>query len=385
MATILSATLLVLLAPIVAAAQPARTIVAYNTASADSQAVAGYYIATRGIPKTNRCPLKVPAENNGYIDYAGYQNTIKAPVQACVTAVGKSSVSAIVLVMLPFKMYDRPHFGASFNGNVIRAVDSQLADLWSAPSEDPIRIANPYFSNGPFVRYDTYQQSVSSGQRLIYPVFHLDGATPAIVRAQIDSAMFAEANGLKGVGCFDAQRVPTTNAGTDWANGSIIAAERLFRATGLQTILDTNEQEIGVAPAPPLCDRAVFYAGMYFGGPYATSIKWAPGGIGMHTDSGSLLNPRTPDSFGGIAIAHGVTVTTGSVDEPYVDALARPDCVVAALIAGGAVGESMYRCTAYLNWMIGFVGDPLYRPFGRTAKPVPGKSEKGRRGGRLVG
>jgi tetratricopeptide (TPR) repeat protein len=64
-------------------------------------------------------------------------------------------------------------------------------------------------------------------------------------------------------------------------------------------------------------------------------------------------------------LAKGVTITMGSVDEPYLSG--TPDVAVftARLVFNRfSFGEAAYASQSVLSWQTTVVGDPLYRPFG---------------------
>jgi hypothetical protein len=63
------------------------------------------------------------------------------------------------------------------------------------------------------------------------------------------------------------------------------------------------------------------------------------------------------------AIRRGITVTSGSVNEPFLEGLAHPDQVFLYLFQGANVGDAVLRSTRWIKWLIINVGDPLYRPF----------------------
>ena len=65
----------------------------------------------------------------------------------------------------------------------------------------------------------------------------------------------------------------------------------------------------------------------------------------------------------GGALQRGITVTSGSVTEPFLEGLVHPDQIFLYLFNGANVGDAVLRGTRWIKWMILNVGDPLYRPF----------------------
>lgn len=348
-----------------ARAQAATVLVVYNTRSKDSVALADYYASKRGIPAANRCPISISADTGYFIDYASYRTGVKAPVQACLAKLGPGAITAIVLMyQTPFKIYDNYFTGA------VRSIDSLLAGMWW-PSGDRSWTPNPYGSNdrsaanayAPFIMLSAFR-ATNPALPPVYTVWRLDGPSPAVAKAQIDNALLAEAQGLSGVGCFDSRGYDLkTDTGYDAGDWDVLRAAQLFAAAGFQTIVDRHDAEFGTPPAPLRCAPAAFFIGWYGGGHPDAAITWAPGAIGWHYDSLSLTSPRASDSWAGLAIAKGVTVTTGAIGEPYLNALPHADGFLRDLLQGANVGDAMLRSTEWLNWMIVNVGDPLYRPF----------------------
>jgi len=62
-------------------------------------------------------------------------------------------------------------------------------------------------------------------------------------------------------------------------------------------------------------------------------------------------------------------VTSGAVDEPYLEGMAHPDGVFRNLFEGANVGDAFLRNIRQLKWRILNLGDPLYRPFSNGLPP----------------
>ncbi len=56
-------------------------------------------------------------------------------------------------------------------------------------------------------------------------------------------------------------------------------------------------------------------------------------------------------------------MTFGAVAEPYVAGMPGYDQLFLYLSQGANYGEAAYEATRVGNWMMMFVGDPLYRPY----------------------
>jgi len=195
-----------------------RVLIVYNSADANSTAVANHYAAQRAIPSANLCPITPPSTS--LLAWADYLSTVRTPVQRCLTAIGSSNILYIVFT------YNTPY---SLTGpdQVTYSLDQFVADIWDVyepsgqyglPSS-----AHPYYAANqpegnvytPFVSLATFR---SQNSALIYSVWRLDAATPALAQGLVDKAMAAEVAGLRGQVCID----ETTNPpGYDYGLGSM--------------------------------------------------------------------------------------------------------------------------------------------------------------------
>ena len=70
-------------------------------------------------------------------------------------------------------------------------------------------------------------------------------------------------------------------------------------------------------------------------------------------------------------INKGATATFGSVFEPYLELTPDQPLFFSRLIQNGfSFGEAGYASARALSWQTVFIGDPLYRPFGRDPETV---------------
>jgi uncharacterized protein (TIGR03790 family) len=350
----------------------AQVLVVYNQRYKESRTVADYYMAQRHIPDKNKCAID--AETPGPNTYlagglVGYHDSIKAPVQKCLNALGKENILYVVFsYMTPFKVFD------GFPLNNVRAIDSLVANIWDPNETNPS--LNRYFSREaspadvPFVTLEEWRRA--NPGVVTYSVWRLDGATAATSKGLVDKAIASEATGPAGRGCFD-RRYPQLGPDAAYTAGDwdIQRSADLVTAAGFQVTLDTNDQEFGAAPAPLRCEDAAFYGGWYSFGHYNDAFSWAPGAMGWHLDSASMPNPHDTQNWGGGALARGITITTGVVGEPGLENLPHLDSFFKAVLQGARVGDAMLRSTRALSWMNLNVGDPLYAPFARAPRFRP--------------
>jgi len=341
-----------------------RVLVVYNASVSESRSVAEYYMGKRSIPQGNSCKIKTDATE--IVQQDEFVSHVKNPIQKCLEQVGKDKILYIVFSYLT-------PFVVTINGQNY-ALDSFIADVWDEFL--PFRPAGqgdvqPYFGNAQsegnlyqrFVSLSAYRES--AGARHIYSVWRIDATTAALAKGLVDKALFAEAHGLSGKGCFDltAPAQGLADSGYGAGNWDIYRAEQFVRKAGFPILDDTHEQEFGTPPAPLRCDGAALYAGWYSLNHYNDAFTWNPGAIGIHLDSASALSTRGGASWVSNALIKGITVTSGAVAEPYLDNLPHPDQAFLYILEGANVGDAIPRSTRLLKWMILNAGDPLYRPF----------------------
>ena len=353
-----------------------RVLVVYNTNSSDSLTVANYYMAQRGIPAANLCAISPPSSIELTVN--DYVNTVKSPVRTCLTNVGRATILYIVFsYFTPYRIDSSTPSGFSYS------LDSYVSDIWdlyTTQTFNPVPTApHRYYaasqSQGnvfaPFVSLATYRTQPKV--TLLYSTWRLDGATMALAKGLVDKAIQAEnAGGPAGQGCFDELVDPTgfPDAGAQSGDWSLRAAAGFMGQAGFSITEDTNEVEFGTAPAPLTCPNAAFFSGWYSLNHYNDVFTWNPGAIGFHLDSASAFDPRGGANWSANAVIRGITVTSGSVSEPYLEGLARPGGVFRNLLEGANVGDAFLRNTQWIKWMIINIGDPLYRPFPAGRAPI---------------
>ncbi len=353
---------------------PERVLVVYHANVPASLEVANDYATKRGIPVANKCAI-APSDNAS-VDWTAFETEVRAPIRTCLNAVGKERILYIVFAyQTPYRIVNVP----TAAGRELRALDSFIADIWNDQVADVSEITNhSYFaaaqSQGnvyaPFVSLADYRNQPDAP--LLYSVWRLDASSADLAKGLVDKALQSETSGLQGQGCFD-RRFGPVNKLEDWNYGAgdwdVLRAADFAKTIGLSVTEDEQEAEFGTAPAPLRCENAALYAGWYAYNNYNDAFTWATGAIGLHLDSGSALDPRGGANWAANALQRGITVTSGAVNEPYLEGLPHADGVVRNLLAGANVGDAFLRNTAFLQWMVINIGDPLYRPFAGGRPP----------------
>ena len=351
-----------------------RVLVVYNANDADSLAVANHYAERRAIPQANLCPVAVPSSVS--LSWAQYAATLKPAVQNCLGAAGPGNILYIVLA------YRMPYRVTGSSDLLRYALDSYLADIWDRYATTdffpyPSR-AQPYFADSQsqgnvYKKFRSLADYRAGNSALpIYAVWRLDAANAELAKGLVDKAIAAEASGLSGQACFDrrlgniATLFDSSYGEGDW---DLHRAAQFAAQAGFAVIEDSGPAEFGTLPAPD-CQGAALYSGWYKLDSYNDAFSWNTGAIGFHLDSRSAADPRGGTNWSANALLKGITVTTGSVAEPYLEGLVRPGGTFRDLFQGANVGDAFLRNTRWLKWMVLYLGDPLYRPFPNGLAPL---------------
>jgi tetratricopeptide (TPR) repeat protein len=119
-----------------------------------------------------------------------------------------------------------------------------------------------------------------------------------------------------------------------------------------------------------------FYAGWYTEGVSGAftlpKIEFMTGAFAYHLHSFSAASLRnTNNNWVAPLLAKGVTITMGTVDEPYLGGTPDIGVFTARLLFNAMTfGEAAYASQNVLSWQTTVVGDPLYRPFGKPPKQL---------------
>ncbi len=317
----------------------------------------------------------------GHICRAAFDNNIRQPFMQCLRNGGLQDRVLYLVLTKGVPLVVDGERGA--NGDQA-SVDSELTLLYQdlISRQHPLRgkLPNPYAlknaRTNPMVRF-------SHREFPMYLVARLDGYDVAEVKALIDRGLRAKPEGRF---LFDLKQDDET-PGNVWLRQ---AADRLCAS--------------GIAPPRIMLDQArVFvtgetellgYASWGWNDPSDTSRylkhKWEPGALlaeFVSTDGrtferppagwniGKWDGPRnaffkdSPQSLIADYLAEGVTGASGYVDEPFLQACARPQILFPAYVSGLNLAESFYSALPDLSWKAVVIGDPLVQPFPRPPLP----------------
>jgi uncharacterized protein (TIGR03790 family) len=240
------------------------------------------------------------------------------------------------------------------------AVDSELALLPSGEHKLVGSLANPY-----------RQADAAFGPPLdevMVLVSRLDGPSAEIAQRLVDDAVWAETHGgLQGRAYIDTRGIVKGEyaEGDEWLNR---AAEALQRA-GVPTEVDVRPEVLPLNH--PMPDAAV-YLGWYtesaVGPMTKLDFRFNRGAVAYHLQSFTGAAIRDAKShWVGPLLAHGACVTAGAVYEPFLAGTPNVGILMDRLLKGYSWGEAAYMAQAMLSWQMCFIGDPLYRPFGKAS------------------
>jgi uncharacterized protein (TIGR03790 family) len=356
---------------------PAQTIVVFNTAVPDSEALAKFYAEKRGIADDHLVGLDCPSEEE--ISREQYDTTIAEPLRKIFeerqwwhvheTPDGDKRVQTLgihfvaLIRGMPLKIRptatpypgDNPAGGGPVQGRNEASVDSELSTLGFFTRQISGAVTNPYFQG-----FRPIGQ-VTAAPLLL--VTRLDAPESATVRQMITDAIEAEKNGLWGRAFVDGSH--ETSGGKEVGDAWMRAIVDQCHKDGVPVVFDDSP---AIFPdAFPMSDCALYY-GWYAGsvaGPFnQPGFKFVPGAIAAHIHSYSATTLRDKNSgWAGPLVSRGAAATVGNVYEPYLELTAHLDILNDRLLHGFTFAESVFMSSRVLSWMGVALGDPLYRPY----------------------
>ncbi len=388
------ATVVLATVPAVDAPEVERVVVVVNSDAADSQELAEYYVRSRGIPATNIVALPMPTTETiswpqftaelfnplaaelarrGWID--AYPAELLDRYGRRKTVISGHRISYLVLLRgVPLRIAENPEWkpatlpkGVPANlASSQASVDGELALLAATEMAVLGSVPNPIFRKA---------EVAPLMAETVVRVARLDGPTPADVRALIDGAAAGERLGLAGRAYVDIGGTPSPT-GNVWLE----SVAKQLAAAGFETEVDRLPTTL---PQLARFDAPVLYFGWYarsgnVEGPFTVpGFRFPPGAIAVHIHSYSAQSLRSAKQFWcGPLVARGVAATVGNVHEPYLDATHHLDLLVEGLLRGDTLGAAAYYALPALSWQATLIGDPLYRPFARSAAEIAASPEK---------
>jgi uncharacterized protein (TIGR03790 family) len=382
-----------------------RVLVVYDSTITDSQEIAEYYQAARGIPAANMLDVDFGTVQY-FLDYtaSGEWPAVKTAIKNKLDALGNTTILYIVLAgNLPYQLSGMPSTTISSVAFTSISVDGAIMDIYDlVGSASAMFQANPSYlqatsSTSTYPTYASFASYRDGGGTRIYCVHRLDAPTTALAKGLVDKAIAAEnAGGLSGTGYFDGRfgdattgtDSETTSAGTEW---DIYRAKGLWDAAGFTSSYDTQDLVYGYSPAPLTAPSSAIYWGWYtarywndadfvsgtqptFSSVF-TSVPNGAIGAQLNSSAGTNFRDASADAryWMGQAIAGGFAIVHGPIGEPFLSPFAKADMLLKGLLAPnrGYVGDAMLRASPRVKWQMFTVGDPLYQPFPEASSNPP--------------
>jgi uncharacterized protein (TIGR03790 family) len=377
------------------ALEPAGVVVIFNTAVPASRDVAEHYRAKRRVPKENLVGLALPTGED--ISRADYDAKLAGPLREALkerkervkvlltvygvplrvgakvlTAAEKGELAKLVPQIAEAKKAgDRGKLAelarrqkSLSDAESAASVDSELMLLWWPSYPLAQQVVNPLYWLAPASRRKSPAPVLMTAR--------LDGPSPAIAKRLVDDALAAEATGLNGKAYIDARGIKydpkkpgETGTGYEGYDESFRETAALLKKGGMTVVLDDT-------PAlfkPGACPDCAIYTGWYQLANYVSSFTFVKGAIAWHLASSEATTLRDPKSrvWCPNLLKDGAAVTIGPVGEPYTVGFPKPEEFFGFVATGQyTLVECYAKTTLFASWMGVLVGDPLYKPFGKT-------------------
>ncbi len=418
-------------APAVLALGPQDVYILVNKNVADSQAVADYYCAKRGVPKDHIVALDLPAgEDIGRADYdarlAGpLRSRLKDKrdkVKVLLTVYGvplrvgpkepnadeKAELEKLKKELEPLEKR-RKELDEAIKGLEAKVKDEpkgQAADDLAARRKDRAGVENqirPLEGRRKTLSYDESTAAVDSELALLWfdeydlrrwqlnllyfqvpeearkdkpPMLmtcRLDGPSVDLVKRIIDQSVETEAKGLEGKVYVDARGIgynPAADPGFGYGgyDESMRETAKLLEKEGKMSVTLDDKPELF---APGSCPDCALYCGWYSLANYVDCCKFVPGAVAWHLASSEAVSLRDPKSklWCKNLLEHGAAATLGPVGEPYTIGFPKPEEFFGTLVTGDyTLVETYWRTEMFASWMTVLVGDPLYNPYLKSPK-----------------
>jgi uncharacterized protein (TIGR03790 family) len=382
--------------PVLIRAGGDEVVVIYNTRVPGSEDVAKYYAKARHVPKNQiygfsltsneeisrdefRDSLQLPLVRRLEYDGLWKFGPVKIPAtngqpERIEERVVASKIRYAVLCYgMPLKIAADSDLHESVNENVrpeLRrneaAVDSELSCL------PLVKMGMPLSGPLPNLFYGATNVALLNPTNGILLVARLDGPSADIALGLVDKAIKAERDGLWGRAYFDARGLEKNNSyflGDEW----ILGAAEISRQLGFETTVDDKPETF---PASFPMSQIALYCGWYdvkVSGPFTLpKVEFMPGAFAYHLHSFSAATIRSEtQNWVGPLLAKGATCTMGCVYEPYLSGTPNVAVFLSRWIGRGfTFGEAAWAAQPVLSWQTTVVGDPLYRPFGKSLEQL---------------
>lgn len=330
-----------------------------NTPS--GQFVADRYASRRGVTRV----LHLRTTMGESVSWDQFDATIRRPLREYLLANDpEDRIQYIVPTYgIPFKLRDLPAPAPSNLTQSGYSVDLFLASLrsevTSAWTTNPYRAYTPEDDKLPF-RFWTNPYGWK-----MYLVTRLDGPNVLVAASLVDRAIAGEESLTtdSGIGYYDFQNkgCPEDQGGYCSADLSMRRAFELSEAAGFRSVLNDQSKTGAMLREAP---DALWAWGWYSKDAISGKYSFVPGAVGAQLTSFTANHIRKMGrgTWVPLWLEAGVTATWGATEEPYTHGYASGDILLSRMWRGYNFAEAAYQALPQLNWMMVFLGDPLYAP-----------------------
>jgi uncharacterized protein (TIGR03790 family) len=335
--------------------------------------VGEHYAEIRNIPASNIVHLNIPyagwqsdgqwhgMEYDGYqfLPYADYLTYIETPVKDYLAQNGLTDKILYVVTT-----YGVP---VMLGDTVWReSIDSLLSIMNSGIKPTAGWETNPYQDTTATGSPAHFAQWVNPRGYKMYLVTRLDGPNAIIAASLVDKAVQAEETLSKssGVGYFDFVGYSASNSGYYPLDQTMLSAYNTAVNNGITAVLNNQAESGHPIDAGP---NSAWVWGWYV--PSVTNAYPTPtiGAVGSQATSytcNSIRDGGLPGDSNWCVyfLLNGFTATWGATGEPYTIGIATGDSLFGHFWRGYNFAEASYLANPFNNWMMVFIGDPLYAP-----------------------
>jgi uncharacterized protein (TIGR03790 family) len=354
-----------------AAHEPAKVLLVVNDSTPPEAGTGGMgaslfvaerYAAARGVPQSNivhinaQISLGDPHLPASYtITLNNFMLEIERPIQTFLNKGKFKNIKYIVPTYGVPTHIENDSSGVASN----LSVDSYLACM-SACTINQVLVHNPVYNSDPLSTSANWNNATL---RLpIYAVVRLDGPSALISAGLVDKAIAAERGITRdsGIGYFDFQHRTDPSDAYYPADQTMLAAYSLCVAAGMRCLLNDQSQTGSLILSAP----QTLWAWGWYNSTVNDAYAFVPGAVGAQLTSYTANDIRnvgvTYGTWVPTWLQAGITATWGATGEPFTRFYANGNILLNHLWQGYTFGEAAYIATPALNWMMIFVGDPLY-------------------------
>jgi uncharacterized protein (TIGR03790 family) len=330
----------------------ATVAVVKNLNSADSVAIADYYVSKRRLPAESVCEVRMPDVEE--CSYKEYDELLQVPLKRFLKQLNRPIDYIVLTKGVPIRTREGLEGGMSVDSLV---VTMDLPPGFTGPPgtvDTTQGKINPYYG---------VAERFSHARWKLYLVTRLIGYTRADCLRLVDNSLAAK----RRDGPFLLHTGPGhDDEGYKTINAGMRRAHEILMSRRLTSTLSTGEKFPGDHK-----DLMGYYSwgsnDLKFDKKAYNSLAFAPGSIAetaVSTSGRTFADPKMPwQSLIADLIAQGVTGCKGYVSEPGVMAFAHPDILFDRYTAGFNLAESFYSATWLIRCKEIVVGDPLCAPY----------------------